>query len=112
MQLARVIGSVVATQKDPRLTGVKLLVIQPVSSRGERTGSPIVACDSIGCGVGETVLYAKSKEGAFCLIDPKACCDAGITAIVDSIGHDKPPDGRILNPPLQHAAHIQEGARP
>ena len=103
MQLAKVIGSVVATQKDPRLTGVKLLVIQPVTSNGEKTGSPIVACDAVGCGVDETVLWAKSKEGAFCLPDPKACSDAGITAIVDSIGGDKPPALR--------ATPFQKGAR-
>jgi len=104
MQLAKVIGSVVATQKDPRLTGIKLLVVQPVTALGEKAGSPIVACDSVGCGVGETVLYAKSKEGAFCLIDPKACSDAGITAIVDSIGHD--------NPPALRAVPFQKEARP
>ncbi len=85
MQIARVIGTVVATRKDERLEGVRLMVIQPVDSKGADTGAPIVAGDAIGSGIGETVIYAKSKEGAFCLPDPKACCDAGITAIIDSI---------------------------
>lgn len=85
MQVAKVIGTVVATQKDVRLHGVRLMVIQPISSDGSKEGNPIVAADAIGSGVGETVIYAKSKEGAFCLPDPKACCDAGITAIIDSM---------------------------
>jgi microcompartment protein CcmK/EutM len=64
MQLAKVIGTVVATSKDELLTGVKLLVIQPVNSSGMNEGEPIVAADSIGAGYGEMVFYAKSKEGA------------------------------------------------
>lgn len=85
MQIAKVIGTVVATKKDERLSGVRLMVIQPCNSKGESTGAPIVAGDAIGSGIGETVIYATSKEGAFCLPDPEACCDAGITAIIDSM---------------------------
>ena len=78
-------GEKVATKKDERLSGVRLMVIQPCNSKGEDTGTPIVAGDAIGSGIGETVIYATSKEGAFCLPDPEACCDAGITAIIDSM---------------------------
>ncbi|NLU36828.1 MAG: EutN/CcmL family microcompartment protein [Clostridiales bacterium] len=85
MHLARVIGSVVATKKDKRLTGVKLLVIQPITSQGKDKGSPIVAADSIGAGYGETVFYARSREGAAALPNPNACVDAGIIGIVDSV---------------------------
>ncbi|HHU48488.1 MAG: EutN/CcmL family microcompartment protein [Caldicoprobacterales bacterium] len=85
MHLARVIGSVVATDKDERLVGVKLLVIQPINSRGEDKGSPIVAADSIGAGYGETIFYARSREGAMPLPQPNACVDAGIIGIIDSI---------------------------
>jgi microcompartment protein CcmK/EutM len=85
MQLAKVIGTVVATCKVELLTGVKLLVIQPVNSKGENDGPPIVAADSIGAGYGELVFYAKSKEGAFPLPNPNACADAGITGIIDYV---------------------------
>ena len=85
MQVAKVIGTVVATEKDRLLEGVRLMVIQPVDSGGECTGSPLVAGDAVGSGIGETVIYAKSKEGAFGLPNPQACCDAGITAIVDDM---------------------------
>jgi ethanolamine utilization protein EutN len=85
MQLAKVIGTVVATSKDELLTGVKLLVIQPVNSSGMNEGEPIVAADSIGAGYGEMVFYAKSKEGAMPLPNPNACADAGIIGIVDHV---------------------------
>ncbi|MFL0248710.1 EutN/CcmL family microcompartment protein [Candidatus Clostridium stratigraminis] len=85
MQLAKVIGSVVATRKDELLTGIKLLVIQPVDSKGNKEGSPIVAVDTVGAGSGEMVIYAKSKEGAMALPNPSACADAGITGIIDHV---------------------------
>ena len=85
MNSAKVIGTVVATRKDERLNGVRLMVIQPIDSAGNAKGSPIVAGDAAGSGVGEKVIYAKSKEGAFCLPNPEACCDVGITAIIDSM---------------------------
>lgn len=85
MQLAKVIGTVVATSKDELLIGVKLLVIQPIDSTGKLEGVPIVAADSIGAGYGEMVFYAKSKEGAMALPNPSACVDAGIIGIVDHV---------------------------
>ncbi|MCF0145626.1 MAG: EutN/CcmL family microcompartment protein [Eubacterium sp.] len=84
MQTAKVIGTVVATKKDKRLEGIRLMVIQPQNAAGKDEGTPIVACDVVGSGIGETVIYAKSKEGAFALPDKNACCDAAITAIIDS----------------------------
>lgn len=84
MYLAKVIGTVVATQKDESLLGVKLLVIQPVDSEGIENGLPLVAVDTIGSGFGELVFVAKSKEGAMPLKDPNAPIDAGIIGIVDS----------------------------
>ena len=85
MFLARVIGTVVATQKDESLTGVKLLVIQPLDPFRNNTGAPVVAADTIGAGYGEIVFCAKSKEGAMPLRDPNAPVDAGIIGIVDTI---------------------------
>jgi ethanolamine utilization protein EutN len=85
MQIAKVIGSVVATRKDELLTGIKLLVIQPVDSKGNNDGSPIVAVDTVGAGSGELVIFAKSKEGAMALPNPTACADAGITGIIDHV---------------------------
>ena len=83
MQLARVIGSVVSTRKVDGLTGVKMLVLQPLDSSGTDTGKPLVSVDSVGAGVGETVFFAKSKEGAMTLPNPTVCADAGIAGILD-----------------------------
>ena len=85
MQLAKVIGTVVASCKDELLTGIKLLVIQPVNSTGENDGVPIVAVDTVGAGYGELVFFAKSKEGAMPLPNPNACADAGIIGIIDHV---------------------------
>jgi len=85
MQLAKVIGMVTSTQKVKDLKGVSLLVIQPVNSKYESLGTPIVAGDNFGAGVGEVVFYSKSKEGAMNLPIPTACVDAGITGIIDSV---------------------------
>jgi len=84
MQLARVIGTVVATHKDESIPqGTKLLVIQPVDGKGKDNGSPIVAADTMGAGFGELIFYAKSKEGAMSLSNPHAIIDAGIVGIID-----------------------------
>lgn len=87
MQLAKVIGTVVATCKDPSLTGVKLLVIQPVNAAGQKTGSPLVAVDTVGSGYGETVFYARGKEGGMGLPEPFTSVDAGVVGIVDRVYH-------------------------
>lgn len=83
MYMAKVIGTVVATQKDEVLKGVKLLVIQPVDSSGKECGSPLVASDTIGAGYGELVFCAKSKDGSMALPNPNAPSDAGIIGIID-----------------------------
>lgn len=85
MQVARVIGTVVATEKDPSLAGVKLLVVQPLDTQGKNSGTPLVAVDTIGAGFGETVFFAKSKEGGMALPNPNNPADAGITGIIDHI---------------------------
>lgn len=85
MQMAKVIGMVTSTVKVPEIKGVTLLVIQPVNKKYESLGTPIVAADVVGAGVGEYVFWSKSKEGAMNLPNPKSCVDAGITGIVDSV---------------------------
>ncbi len=83
MQIARVIGTVVATRKDPGLTGVKLLVIQPLTPARASAGKPLVAVDSVGAGVGEEVFFVKGKEASFPFLPTELPADAGIVGIVD-----------------------------
>ena len=83
MQLARVIGEVVATMKDEQLTGAKLLVVQPVDPSGEATGRALVALDSVGAGVGEHVFFVRGREAAFPFYPAEPPTDASIVGIVD-----------------------------
>ncbi len=83
MLLARVIGTVVATRKDPGLTGVKLLVIEPLRPDRSPAGAPLVAVDSVGAGVGEEVFYVRGKEASFPFLPTELPADAGIVGIVD-----------------------------
>jgi microcompartment protein CcmK/EutM len=83
MQLGRVVGHVVATRKDPNLTGMKLLVVQPIGSDGRSAGRSIVAVDSVGAGVGENVFFVRGKEASFPFYPVEVPTDAGIVGIVD-----------------------------
>jgi microcompartment protein CcmK/EutM len=83
MQLARVIGEVVSTMKDANLVGMKLLVVQPLSASGEASGRTLVALDSVGAGVGETVFFVRGREAAFPFYPAEPPADASIVGIVD-----------------------------
>ncbi|MGH9218635.1 MAG: EutN/CcmL family microcompartment protein [Vicinamibacterales bacterium] len=83
MQLARVIGDVVATRKDPNFDGTKLLLVQPIGGDGNDVGRPLVAVDSVGAGVGETVFFVRGKEASFPFHPTEVPTDAGIVGIVD-----------------------------
>ncbi|HTL44177.1 MAG TPA: EutN/CcmL family microcompartment protein [Vicinamibacterales bacterium] len=83
MQLARVIGEVVSTIKDPSLTGIKLLVLQPLNPAGEATGRTLVALDSVGSGVGENVFFVRGREASFPFYPVEPPADATIVGIVD-----------------------------
>jgi microcompartment protein CcmK/EutM len=83
MQLARVIGDVVITVKDPNLAGLTLLVLQPRGAAGAATGRTLVAVDAVGAGVGETVFFVRGKEASFPFYPTEVPADAGIVGIVD-----------------------------
>jgi ethanolamine utilization protein EutN len=83
VQLARVIGDVVATVKDPNLTGLKLLVLQPITASGEAAGRTLVALDSVGAGVGEHVFFVRGREAAFPFYPGEPPADASVVGIVD-----------------------------
>jgi microcompartment protein CcmK/EutM len=83
MQLARVIGDVVATRKEPAYEGIPLLVIQPLLPDGSDAGRALVAVDSVGAGVGERVFFVRGKEASFPFLPREVAADAGIVGIVD-----------------------------
>ena len=88
MLLARVVGSVVATKKDPRLEGKKLLIVKPISPEGKDEAGYLIAVDTVGSGFRETVILvagssARMAEG--CKDQP---VDTAIIAIVDTVSLD------------------------
>jgi microcompartment protein CcmK/EutM len=83
VQLAQVIGEVVATMKDANLVGIKLLVLQPLAATGEPAGRTLVALDSVGAGVGERVFFVRGREAAFPFYPAEPPTDASIIGIVD-----------------------------
>jgi ethanolamine utilization protein EutN len=83
MHLARVIGTVVASRKDPGLVGTTLLVIQPLRPDGTPQGKPIVAVDSVGAGAKEDVFYVRGREASFPFLPAEVPADAAIVGIVD-----------------------------
>jgi ethanolamine utilization protein EutN len=85
MILARVIGSVWATVKDPGLVSRKLLILQPITPSREPTGEPLIAVDGAGVGVGEEVFYVKGREGSYPFLPAVVPTDAGIVGKLDSI---------------------------
>jgi ethanolamine utilization protein EutN len=83
MQLARVVGNVVATRKDEHLHAIKLLVVQPLTPERQSAGRPLVAVDAVGAGVGEDVFFVRGKEASFPFHPVEPPVDAAIVGIVD-----------------------------
>jgi microcompartment protein CcmK/EutM len=83
VQLARVLGEVVSIMKDPNLTGLKMLVLQPLAASGEPAGRTLVALDSVGAGVGENVFFVRGREAAFPFYPVEPPADATVIGIVD-----------------------------
>jgi ethanolamine utilization protein EutN len=83
MQLAEVIGTVVASHKDANLTGTTLLVIQPIGTNGQGVGRTLVAVDAAGAGVGERVFFVRGREAAYPFYPVEVPTDAAIIGIVD-----------------------------
>ena len=89
MILARVIGTVVCTQKDPRLEGAKLQVVEPLSIATQKSdGKALVAIDTVGAGLGEVVLVVSGSSARQTDATVGTPVDAVIMGIVDTINLD------------------------
>jgi microcompartment protein CcmK/EutM len=89
MILARVVGTVVATRKDPRLEGKKLLVLKPVSPEGKDESGYVVAVDTVGAGYRETVLTVSGSSARMAEGCKDRPVDTAIIGIVDSVALDQ-----------------------
>jgi len=83
MLLGKVVGTVVATQKEPSLQGLRFMLVRAVDDQAKPTGATVVAADAVGAGVGEYVLYASGSSARQTLRTDKRPVDAVIMAIVD-----------------------------
>ena len=90
MLLARVVGSVVATRKDPRLEGKKLLILKPISPKGEEQGGYVVAVDTVSAGYRETVIAVSGSSARMAEGCKDRPVDTSIVGIVDSLHLDEP----------------------
>jgi len=84
MLIGKVVGTLVSTRKDEKLTGLKFLVVKPVDIQAQETGSYVVAVDAVGAGVDEYVLYATGSSARQTVVTDKRPCDAVIMAIIDT----------------------------
>ncbi|HVN30660.1 MAG TPA: EutN/CcmL family microcompartment protein [Thermoanaerobaculaceae bacterium] len=84
MQLAKVVGTVVASQKETSLEGLKLLLVRPVDEEGREIGNHVVAADAVGAGPEEMVLIAAGSSARQTRVTDKRPVDAVVMAIVDS----------------------------
>ena len=85
MFLARIVGRVWATAKEPALEGKKLLLLQPVGADGTARGKKFVAVDAVGAGAGELVYWCRGRESSLAFLPEEVPTDASVVAIVDSI---------------------------
>lgn len=85
MLIARVVGSAVSTIKDPKLTGLKLLIVRETTPQAEIVGEPFVAADTVGAGEGELVLVAIGSAARFTQKTCDAAVDAAIVGVIDSL---------------------------
>ena len=84
MQLAKVVGTVVASRKEPSLEGLKLLLVRGADEEGQESGSFLVAADAVGAGPEELVLVATGSSARQTQLTDKRPVDAVVMAIVDS----------------------------
>ena len=90
MNLARVIGSVHATCKDPNVEQATMLIVQPINGQKQKAGKPLVAVDMVGAGIGDIVFFTTAYEAVLPWKQRRpqvrvALIDAGIVGIVDHL---------------------------
>jgi microcompartment protein CcmK/EutM len=86
MQIARVVGTVVATQKNAKLEGAKLLLVQPLDLDGGAKGPTVLAIDSVDAGIGDRVLLVQDGKAAIqALGRGMAAVDAAIVGVIDEV---------------------------
>lgn len=84
MIIARVIGNVWATRKEENLSGLKLLIVQPIDSKNQPIRQELVVADRIGAGIDDEVLVTTGGAARYILSDAPLPIDAVVIGIIDS----------------------------
>ena len=95
MILARIVGTVVSTRKDPRLEGKKLLIVKPVSPEGRDDPGYLIAVDAVGAGYRETVLVVSGSSARMAAECKDRPVDAAIIGIVDTVKLDEAHEAEL-----------------
>lgn len=85
MRLGRIVGQVVASRKDARLAGSRLLLVQPIDHERKATGRPVVAVDGQSALEGQVVFYVIAREASLAIPGKVVPSDCSIVGIVDAI---------------------------
>ncbi len=87
MRIGVVIGSVWATRKEPKLEGLKMLVVKPLNYKlvGNETREPYIAADVVDAGIGDKVLLVTGNPARYAVGDPRVPVDAAIVGVIDGI---------------------------
>ena len=85
MHLGRVVGTIVATRKDERLTGCKLMLTQPLNINHKPIGEALITVDTVGAGIGEIIIYTKGTAARYAAEKLQSPIDAAIVGIVDNM---------------------------
>lgn len=86
MQLGRVVGTVVATEKSPGLEGVRFLIVQPLDKHRDPVGRPLVAADGVHtAGPGQLVYFVASREAAEAMEERFVPVDHAVVGLVDEV---------------------------
>src|SRR5260370_6990371 len=99
MILARVVGTIVATRKDPRLEGFKLLIVKPVAPDGKDESGYVIAVDTVSAGSKETVIVVSGSSARMADGCKDKPIDPSIVGIFDTVSVTK-------SPPLRTNSHV------
>ena len=97
MLLGKIVGTAVATIKTPDLTGVKLLVVQPLNKHRQPIGNLQVVADAVQAGIGDTVFMVRAREAALSLEKTFVPVDLSAIGIVDTVDIDETVDNFELS---------------
>ena len=80
MLLGKVVGTVVSTRKDPKIEGLRFMIVKQIDVEGVETGNYVIAADAVGAGVGETVLYATGSSARQTVLTDRRPIDGALGA--------------------------------